>query len=93
MGSAGVGNPDHVAGEFFKMWTGIDMLHVPYKGTAPVVVDLLGGQVQVPFDPHISGSERTHSITSWAVTRSVPSRSCRARSNRCGRRRLLSRLH
>jgi tripartite-type tricarboxylate transporter receptor subunit TctC len=37
----------HVAGEMFKMMSGIDMLHVPYRGSAPMLTDLLGGQVQV----------------------------------------------
>ena len=40
----------HVAGELFKMMAGIDMVHVPYRGTAPALTDLLGGQVQVMFD-------------------------------------------
>ena len=41
----------HVAGELFKMMTGVEMVHVPYRGSAPAVTDLLGGQVQVMFDP------------------------------------------
>ena len=48
MASSGSGTPPHVAGELFKMMTGIDMVHVPYRGTAPALTDLLGGQVQ-PF--------------------------------------------
>ena len=40
----------HVAGELFKMMTGVDMVHVPYRGAAPAMTDLLGGQVQVMFD-------------------------------------------
>jgi tripartite-type tricarboxylate transporter receptor subunit TctC len=50
MGSGGIGTPQHVAGELFKMMTGINMVHVPYRGGAPAVADLLGGQVQVMFD-------------------------------------------
>jgi tripartite-type tricarboxylate transporter receptor subunit TctC len=50
MGSGGIGSPQHVAGELFKMMTGIDMVHVPYRGGAPAIADLLGGQVQVIFD-------------------------------------------
>src|SRR6516164_6410851 len=46
MASSGSGTPPHVAGESFKMMTGIDMVHVPYRGTAPALTDLLGGQVQ-----------------------------------------------
>jgi tripartite-type tricarboxylate transporter receptor subunit TctC len=50
MGSGGVGTPQHVAGELFKMMTGVSIVHVPYRGGAPAVADLLGGQVQVMFD-------------------------------------------
>jgi tripartite-type tricarboxylate transporter receptor subunit TctC len=50
MGSGGVGAPQHVAGELFKMMTGVDIVHVPYRGGAPAVADLLGGQLQVMFD-------------------------------------------
>jgi tripartite-type tricarboxylate transporter receptor subunit TctC len=49
MASAGNGTPPHVAGELFKMMTGVNMLHVPYRGGAPALADLLGGQVQVWF--------------------------------------------
>jgi tripartite-type tricarboxylate transporter receptor subunit TctC len=49
VGSAGTGSPSHVAGELFKMMTGIAMTHVPYRGGGPAVADLLGGQVQVYF--------------------------------------------
>jgi tripartite-type tricarboxylate transporter receptor subunit TctC len=49
MASAGIASTPHVAGELFKMMTGIDMVHVPYRGGAPAVTDLLGGQVQVMF--------------------------------------------
>jgi tripartite-type tricarboxylate transporter receptor subunit TctC len=47
MGSAGIGSPGHVAGELFKMMTGVNMVHVPYRGAAPALTDLLGGQIQV----------------------------------------------
>jgi tripartite-type tricarboxylate transporter receptor subunit TctC len=47
--SAGNGSPQHVAGELFKMMAGVDMVHVPYRGEAPALTDLLGGQVQVYF--------------------------------------------
>jgi tripartite-type tricarboxylate transporter receptor subunit TctC len=50
MGSAGIGSPHHVAGELFKMMTGVDMVHVPYRGVGPALTDLLGGQMQVMFD-------------------------------------------
>jgi tripartite-type tricarboxylate transporter receptor subunit TctC len=49
MASGGKGNPEHVAGELFKMMTGVSMLHGPYRGTAPALTDMLGGQTQVYF--------------------------------------------
>jgi tripartite-type tricarboxylate transporter receptor subunit TctC len=59
LASFGTGTTSHVAGELFKMMTGVDMLHVPYRGGAPMIADLLAGQVQVGIDvmttalPHI----------------------------------------
>src|SRR3977135_3540734 len=50
MASSGNGTSIHVSGELFKMMTGVDMLHVPYRGSAPALTDLMGGQVQVLFD-------------------------------------------
>ena len=50
MGSFGTGSTSHVAGELFKMMTDTNMIHVPYRGGAPMVADLVGGQVQVAFD-------------------------------------------
>jgi tripartite-type tricarboxylate transporter receptor subunit TctC len=65
IGSFGTGTVSHVAGELFKMMTGVNLLHVPYRGSAPLLIDLLSGQVQVAFDvlttslPHIrSGALR-----------------------------------
>jgi tripartite-type tricarboxylate transporter receptor subunit TctC len=49
MASAGNGSVQHAAGELFKMMAGVDMLHVPYRGEAPALTDLIGGQVQVMF--------------------------------------------
>jgi tripartite-type tricarboxylate transporter receptor subunit TctC len=51
MASGGSGSASHVGGELFKMTTGIDMTHVPYRGGAPALLDLIGGQVQVMFSP------------------------------------------
>jgi tripartite-type tricarboxylate transporter receptor subunit TctC len=59
MASFGTGTASHLAGELFKMMAGIDMVHVPYRGGAPMVTDLIAGQVQVGFDvmvttlPHV----------------------------------------
>jgi tripartite-type tricarboxylate transporter receptor subunit TctC len=50
-GSAGAGTPGHLTGEMFKSVAGIDIQHVPYKGSAPAVIDLIGGQIQIMFDP------------------------------------------
>jgi tripartite-type tricarboxylate transporter receptor subunit TctC len=50
-GSAGNGSPGHLTGEMFKAAAGIDIRHVPYKGSAPAVIDLLAGQIQMMFDP------------------------------------------
>ena len=50
-GSAGNGTPGHLTGEMFKSAAGIDIQHVPYKGSAPAVTDLIGGQIQIMFDP------------------------------------------
>jgi len=49
MASGGIGGVTHVAGELFKMMAGVDLVHVPYRGEAPAVTDLLGGGVQVMF--------------------------------------------
>ncbi len=70
MASAGNGTPPHVAGELFKAMTGIDLLHVPYRGVAPAITDLLSGQVHVLFDPIPSsiGYVRTGKLRALAVT-------------------------
>jgi tripartite-type tricarboxylate transporter receptor subunit TctC len=49
--SAGNGTPQHVSAELFKMMTGLSMTHVPYRGAAPALTDMLSGQIQVMFDP------------------------------------------
>jgi tripartite-type tricarboxylate transporter receptor subunit TctC len=50
-GSAGSGSPGHLTGELFKDMTGLDLVHVPYQGSAPAISDLLGGQIHAMFDP------------------------------------------
>jgi len=55
MASGGNGTSQHVAGELFKMMTGVNLVHVPYRGAGPALVDLLAGQVQIMFDT-VSGS-------------------------------------
>ena len=50
-GSAGAGTPGHLTAEMFKKAADIDIQHVPYKGSAPAITDLLGGQIQIMFDP------------------------------------------
>jgi tripartite-type tricarboxylate transporter receptor subunit TctC len=50
MASAGVGGPQHIAGELFKFMAGVDLTHIPYKGSTPAVTDLVAGQVQIMFD-------------------------------------------
>jgi len=70
MASAGNGSVGHVAGELFKMTAGVNLIHVPYRGAAPALTDLLGGQVQVIFDPMPSSIEfvRTGKLRALAVT-------------------------
>src|SRR5437016_164036 len=59
MASAGIGSVHHVAGELFKFMTGVDMVHVPYRGTTPALTDLLAGQAQVMFDVTPSSTPHT----------------------------------
>jgi tripartite-type tricarboxylate transporter receptor subunit TctC len=70
MASGGSGSPSHIVGELFKMMTGIEMLHVPYRGGAPALTDLLGGQVQVMFSPlpESVGAIRAGKVRALAVT-------------------------
>src|SRR5262249_42407206 len=79
MASAGNGNPSHVSGELLKMMTGIDMVHVPYRGGAPALTDLLGGQVQVYFgvvassiEYNRAGQLRALAITTVARSEALP---------------------
>ena len=72
MASGGIGAPSHVIGELFKMMTGVDIVHVPYLGSAPAVADLIGGKVQVLFDNVPSSIEhiRAGKLRALAVTTS-----------------------
>lgn len=68
--SAGVGSGPHMAGELLKMMTGINLIHVPYRGTGPALTDLLGGQVQAMFGSSAGAIEyiRTGKLRALAVT-------------------------
>ena len=70
MASGGVGTPSHLEGELFKTMTGVDMLLVPYRGVAPALTDLLGGQVQVMFTsmPSVIEYIRAGKLRALAVT-------------------------
>ncbi len=70
MASAGIGSTGHLVGEFFKITTGVDLVHVPYRGAGPALTDLLGGQVLISF-AGIAGSIeyiRTGKLRAFAVT-------------------------
>jgi tripartite-type tricarboxylate transporter receptor subunit TctC len=70
MASPGNGSSGHVAGELFKMMTGVNMVHVPYRGAAPALTDLLGGQVQCYFGAAPASIEyiRAGTLRALAVT-------------------------
>ena len=70
MGSGGIGSPAHIIGEYFKLLTGTDLTHVPYRGAAPAVADLIGGQIQVAFTEFATslGYVRARNLRALAVT-------------------------
>ena len=70
MASSGAGSTIHMSGELFKMMAGIDMVHVPYRGGAPALIDMIAGQVQVMFDniPTSIQHVRTGALRGLAVT-------------------------
>ena len=79
MASSGIGTSIHMSGELFKMMAGINMQHVPYRGSAPMLVDLLAGQVQVAFDnlqpsmPHIKADKlRALAVTTATRSQAMP---------------------
>ena len=78
-GSSGHGSTLHMSGETFKVMTGVDMQHVPYKGSSPAVADLIGGQISMIFDnlpsalPHIkSGRLKVLAVTSAQRSDQLP---------------------
>ena len=75
MASAGNGTPSHISGELFKMMTGVNMVHVPYRGDTLAVTDLLGGQVQVMFSGIVASIEyiRAGRLRALAVTTAMRS--------------------
>jgi len=77
--SAGVGSQPHLLGELLKLVAGVNMVHIPYRGSAPAITDLLGGQIQMMFDapivllPHIqAGKLRPLAVTSQARSAQLP---------------------
>ncbi len=77
--SAGIGSPSHLAGELFKMMAGVDIVHVPYKGSGAVMSDLIGGHVAMSFGglaaamPHVkSGRLRLLAVTTARRSSAVP---------------------
>ena len=70
--STGNGTSNHVSAEYFKMLTGTDILHIPYKGSAPAVTDLIGGQISILFDnvPNVIQHVRAGKLKPLAVTSS-----------------------
>jgi tripartite-type tricarboxylate transporter receptor subunit TctC len=75
MASFGAGSISHVAGEMFKMDAGVDMIHVPYNGSGPMLIDLLGGQVQAAFDnlPASVGHIKAGKLRALAITSAMRS--------------------
>lgn len=78
-GTAGNGTPPHMTGELFKAYTGVDILHIPYKGGAPAIADLVAGQIPMMFDnvppllPHVrSGKIRALAVTSLERIQVLP---------------------
>lgn len=75
MASSGNGTSIHLSGELFKAMTGVEMQHVPYRGSAPAVTDMIGGRVQVMFDnmPSCIGHIKAGTLRALAVTTSTRS--------------------
>jgi tripartite-type tricarboxylate transporter receptor subunit TctC len=75
MASAGVGSPSHVTGELFKMMAGVNMLHVPYRGSPPAFTDLIAGQVQATFQTTSASIAHIRAGTLRALAVTTTSRS------------------
>jgi tripartite-type tricarboxylate transporter receptor subunit TctC len=75
MASSGNGTSQHLSGELFKMMTGVSLVHVPYRGAQQALTDLIGGQVQISFDPLPPAIEliRSGKVRALAVTTAVRS--------------------
>jgi tripartite-type tricarboxylate transporter receptor subunit TctC len=77
MATSGVGSSDHMAGELLKMMSGIDMVHVPYRGIAPALNDLIGAQVQVSFPSMPSAIQHIGRASFWRWrSQPRPARNC-----------------
>jgi len=68
--TSGAGSTQHIAAEMFKDAAGVNLVHVPYKGSGPALIDLVGGQVQLSFDtmPSVIGQIRNNKVRALAVT-------------------------
>ena len=73
--SAGTGNANHISAEMFKMMTGVDMVHVPYRGGAPALIDLVGGRVQMMFADTLTAGEQMKAGLIRALAVATPERS------------------
>jgi tripartite-type tricarboxylate transporter receptor subunit TctC len=85
-GSGGVGTSPHLSGELLKTMAGINLVHVPYRGTAPALADLLAGQVQVVFDniPGSIGHIKTGKVRALGETCPPSAKPCRATRSASG---------
>lgn len=74
-GTGGIGSPQHMAGELFKISAGVDLVFVHYRGSGPMLTDLLRGEVDVAFEPMLSGIEHIRAGTVRALAVTTASRS------------------
>jgi tripartite-type tricarboxylate transporter receptor subunit TctC len=98
MGSGGIGSGNQLTGEMFKMMTGIDLVHVPYRGAGPAMVDLMGGQVQVMFNTmsaslqHVRAGKLRALAVATKTRHRVPCRTSRRWPSSCRASRRVSGL-